>query len=189
MSNIQLSSGGYLNLLSPKVSDIHIEDIAHGLSNICRFNGQTEHFYSVAQHSVFVSYFVPPHLQLQALLHDASEAYIGDVSSPLKALLPENVMIEKRMETVISKRFYLPEFKSSSVKTADILALVTEKHDLMPKNINDFVLFPLLSKMVPDGEKLVCLPPQKAKELFLNAFLIYTRWNEINRKKYNLQTT
>ncbi len=132
MSTIQLYSGGYIDLLSPRPEDIHLIDIAHGLSNLCRFTGHTSKFYSVAQHSVLVSLLIEdPDLQHAALLHDAAEAYLGDVSSPLKRLLPEYQLIEKRFEEAIAARFKFTFDDLAKVKRADIRALATEKRDLL----------------------------------------------------------
>ena len=63
--------GNRFYLTKPRIDDVAIEDIAHGLAYQCRFNGQTREFYSVAQHSLMVMWLVPPHLKLTALLHDA----------------------------------------------------------------------------------------------------------------------
>ena len=70
--------------LDPQQDQVDIEDIAHGLAYQCRFNGQTRYFYSVAQHSLIVAGLVPKRLYLAALLHDAAEAYMGDMVKPLK---------------------------------------------------------------------------------------------------------
>ncbi|MDP3133715.1 MAG: phosphohydrolase, partial [Burkholderiaceae bacterium] len=78
----------------PRIDGIDIEDIAHGLAYQCRFNGQTSAFYSVAQHSLMVADLVPPALRRAALLHDAAEAYLGDMVKPLKALVPDFGHIE-----------------------------------------------------------------------------------------------
>ena len=95
LPTIQTYSGKYIDLLQTDPYDIGIRDIAHALSNLGRFTGHSKRFYSVAQHSVIASNMVCLHpeidyhmMQVCALLHDASEAYLGDVSSPLKQLLP-----------------------------------------------------------------------------------------------------
>jgi len=160
MSLIQLYSGRYIDLLNPKPEDIYITDIAHGLSNICRFTGHTKQFYSVAQHSVYTVFLLEDQeLALQALLHDASEAYLADISTPLKQLLPDYVKLEKQFEAVIAERFNLPNIKSPIVKKADLLALVTEKRDLMMKTDLCEELWGDLSRIKPHHKKYTLSPP------------------------------
>lgn len=113
-------SGKMLNLNALNEDDICIEDIAHALSMICRYSGHVNRFYSVAEHSINVAALVPQHLKAQALLHDASEAYLGDVSAPLKELLPQYVMIEKRVQKIILNKFGLPIDIDKAVLKADI---------------------------------------------------------------------
>src|SRR5271156_4912831 len=79
---IQTFTGKKFYPFNPKPQDIDIRDIAHALSNICRFTGHTKRFYSVAEHSRNVAKLVPAHMKLQALLHDASEAYLCDIARP-----------------------------------------------------------------------------------------------------------
>ena len=67
----------------PRPEQICIEDIAHGLSMLCRFSGQCPYFYSVAEHSIYVVHCLPDNLQLEGLLHDASEAYLADLPRPV----------------------------------------------------------------------------------------------------------
>jgi 5'-deoxynucleotidase YfbR-like HD superfamily hydrolase len=123
MSRVSMISGKRLDLLKPHEADIDIHDIAHGLSMICRYGGQTSQFYSVAQHCSILSVVVPPLVLQQypqttewelkeiaktALLHDAAEAYTGDIKTPLKNLMPDFVeRIEAPLELVIFKRFNL----------------------------------------------------------------------------------
>ena len=112
---------------------ISIEDIAHGLSMLCRFNGQCTKFYSVAEHSVHVSYEIAPELALVGLLHDAAEAYLGDVPSPLKGQLVEFKSFEDDMEAAIGKKFDIDHalFKGKELKRADVQLLIDEKAVVM----------------------------------------------------------
>lgn len=91
--------------LSPEADQVDIEDIARGLSKICRFCGQIKDFYSVAEHSVEVMHLVPDRLKLAALLHDASEAYISDIPAPLKKQLPDYQKVEGLIEWAVDEKF------------------------------------------------------------------------------------
>lgn len=116
--------------------EIDIEEIAHGLSMICRFGAQCSAFYSVAQHSVLVAEQLPDHLKLCGLLHDATEAYLGDMIRPLKRL-PEMAgysAFERRAWEVIAVRFGLPVEMPPEVKEADNRMLITERRDLLPEH-------------------------------------------------------
>jgi 5'-deoxynucleotidase YfbR-like HD superfamily hydrolase len=119
-------SGRRLDLLDPSPMDIEIEDIAHGLARVARWNGQTlgEHGFSVAQHSMVVEEIVAhidpalePRWRLAALLHDAPEYVIGDMISPFKAALGFNYRaFEDRLEAAIHIRFGLPPKVPAAIK-------------------------------------------------------------------------
>jgi hypothetical protein len=122
--------------LDPIPEAVDIEDIAHALSNQCRFSGHTWNFYSVAEHSVFVSHTVKALggsvvEQIQALLHDASEAYAVDVPTPVKRQIVGYADIEDRLMRTIFRKFGLPEEMPDIIKEADEILLATEARDLM----------------------------------------------------------
>ena len=136
-------SGKLIRIAKPDVESIEIGDIAHALSHICRFGGHTKQFYSVAQHSVLVAGMIQMEqreiaaahgcngveLVLEGLLHDASEAYLGDVIKPLKVLLGASYSeIEKRFEDVIAARFELQHdaITKGIIKEYDARALELE---------------------------------------------------------------
>ncbi len=96
-------SGRRVSSLNPKPSDVSIEDIAHALSRVCRFGGHVPVPYFVAQHSVIVSQMVPPQLAMIGLLHDASEAYVGDMITPIKHSIEGFEGIEKRWQAAIGQ--------------------------------------------------------------------------------------
>jgi uncharacterized protein len=133
-------SGRRLDLLDPSPLDIEIEDIAHGLARVARWNGQTKgpHIYSVAQHSLLVEALArvrTPRLdrscRLAVLLHDAPEYVIGDMISPFKAVIGGDYKaVERRLLTAIQRRFGLPVPSppelTASIKAADRAAAYLE---------------------------------------------------------------
>lgn len=126
------SSGRAFSPLAPKSADIVIEDIAHALSHQCRFGGHSKAFYSVAQHSVLVSHAVPAQYALWALLHDASEAYLVDVPTPLKVTdaLKGYRAVEAVVQRTIYQRFGLVGDEPAAVHAADRALLILEAEAL-----------------------------------------------------------
>ena len=119
MTSIRTLTGGLLNLNTPRSSNIRIYDIAHALGRECRYSNQIRQFYSVAEHSVRVSYAVPPELALWGLLHDGSEAYMRDVPKPLKELLRNYKILEDKLQTKIFETFGLTGPVPPEIKIAD----------------------------------------------------------------------
>jgi hypothetical protein len=117
--------------MDPDPDDIDPDDIAHALSLLCRYNGHVDRFYSVAEHCVLVSRAVPAEDALWGLLHDATEAYVGDMIRPLKRSMPEYRAAEDRVMAAIATRFGLTGEMPASVKNADNRILLTERAALM----------------------------------------------------------
>jgi hypothetical protein len=164
---IQTHKGRAFDIRYPDAFAFDIEEIAHALSNICRFTGHTREFYSVAQHSVMASYIVPAGDELAALLHDAAEAYIGDVSAPLKSLLPDYRAIERRVETALLEQFGITSMPAS-VKQADLRMLATERRDLLA--ISDTPGWECLQGIKPLDQIISPWRPALAREVFLERF-------------------
>ena len=144
MNSLGLAAG-LMDLDNPDPKFFDPQVIAHALSQICRFTGHTREFWSVAEHCLLVVKSVSllsdqetkdlgvnpkdyKNLQLQALLHDASEAFLGDVSTPIKSMLPQYKIIEKEFEHRIYDRFKVVRTKESDaiVKAADLMCLKFE---------------------------------------------------------------
>lgn len=160
-------SGRYFDFIDPRPEMIDIDDIAWGLANTCRFGGQSLEFYSVAQHSVIVSQIVPPTLAFAGLMHDAAEAYIGDMVGPLKQLLPEFKAIEKRIEARIFEVFGLSMPMPPEIKQADLRALRTEQRDLTSGSGDNWNG---LDNWPPMPQRIVALTPREAYRLFLDRY-------------------
>jgi hypothetical protein len=171
---IMTQSGRYFSFTEATPDGIHIEDIAHALSHLCRFTGHTREFYSVAQHSVMVSYSVPPEMALEGLLHDATEAYVGDVSRPLKMLLPEYQKIESFVWSLIAKRFGIAEDLPPEIKQVDNVLLFTERRDFMPANLKSQDEWAWGAPIGTLPFRIIAWPPEDAKKLFLDRFHFLT---------------
>lgn len=138
MSWVGAYLGSKIDLDDPRPEQFTLEEIARGLASMPRFAGQTEHHYSVAQHSLLVekmvcaeSYVVA--LQRAALLHDASEAYMGDVPTPVKQRCPEYLAIEDRVMRAVAQRFDFDWPMYAAVKRADDRVVHIEKRLLQPR--------------------------------------------------------
>jgi hypothetical protein len=165
---VQTFTGRTLSLTDPDPADVCIEDIAHALAQTCRFNGMTRDFYSVAEHSVLVSMFSDPADMLHGLLHDASEAYLGDMVTPLKRhpRLKGYRHLEANVQHAIWLRFELAPAIPASVKAADERMLATEIRDLMvpsawPAGVLDLQALPI---------RLHPMPPIQAERAFLDRY-------------------
>jgi len=155
-NSVKSISGRIIKLTKPSVFDIMIEDIAHSLSNIVRFTGHLHSRYTVAEHSINVAKTlknlgVDWKTELCGLLHDSTEYILGDVSSPLKSLLPEYKKIENNLWTTIALKYELPDPMPRIIKDVDKYWLKIE----IEKYQNNYT--PAMSH-------------KKAKEMFLNKY-------------------
>ena len=158
---------------------LYLADIITGLSNVCRYSGQVFSFYSVAEHCMLVSDYVPKRLRPYALLHDAAEAYMGDVPRPVKLLCPEYKGIENRVEDAILRRFGVPipnEGDKKLVKVIDNRALLTEASELKVGNIQQWLAvpgMPLPGIEFPGLRELDLYSPSEAAGLYEERLLKY----------------
>lgn len=181
----RMLSGRRLDLIDPSPLDVEIEDIAHGLARVARWNGQTrgEHAFSVAQHSLLVLHVVKllapsasPAKLLIALLHDAPEYVVGDMISPFKAVIGGDYKsVEERLLTAIHLRFALPartpaDWKKT-VKRADAISAYFEATRLAGFEEGEAVkFFGRPSGVVAPAALLQPLPPREAQLRFLQGF-------------------
>lgn len=162
-------SGRRVSLANPDPKSIDLGDIAHSLSQLCRFSGHTKVPYSVAEHCVRVSWTCRPEDALWGLLHDASEAYVTDLPTPIKHLLKDYRAMEDQMQAAIAQAFELPEQIPASVHEADRRLLVTEARDLCADTWpwQDLGYEPLQRRIVP-------MSSQEAKQGYISRFLELT---------------
>lgn len=151
---IRVYSGEYLDVLNPDPEKIKIEDIAHSLSLICRFTGHTKKFFSVAEHCIMCCEKAT-HNKLEALMHDSTEAYLNDISSPTKYRLHCYKEAELNLEKTIAEKFNLQWPWPKEVKDIDMQMLEVEWDN----------------KVLADNFK--SMQPEMAEKVFLQYFKTY----------------
>lgn len=165
---ILTQSGKKFPFLNPTGDDIDIKDIAFSLANQCRWNGHVP-FFSVAEHSVAVAARLPPRLQLVGLLHDAAEAYLSDIPSPIKAYLPDYQQLEDKLQAAVYAKYNLSPTTEelAEVKAADTDATRTEACYLLPNKGRGFVpaMWQPQERFKPRS-----LVPAEAVQMFLHWF-------------------
>lgn len=169
---IQTDSGIRFWPLEPRVQDVNIPDIAHALSMKCRYNGHCKKFYSVAEHSLWVSELVSEKNALWGLLHDASEAYLPDVPAPIKPDLPGFKAIEKRVQDTIMTALEMPLEEPPEVKSMDRAILGDEHRQVMRHNHYEWMVDGKATGKV----EIQFLMPEEACYLFVE------RWVELTSK-------
>jgi hypothetical protein len=166
---MQTFTGRQFYPLDPRPEDIDIIDIAHALSMQCRYNGHVQRFMSVAEHCVLMSRVVAPEHALWALLHDATEAYVGDMIRPLKLHMPEYRAVEDRVMLAIAAAFDIDPDMPPEVKIADSRILLDERAALLgtpPGNWN--------VDGEPFGIEIPAWDPQAAEAQYLQRFAVLT---------------
>jgi hypothetical protein len=151
--------------IDPRPEEVFIEDIAHGLANSCRYAGHCLRFYSVAEHSVLLSYIVPSSMALTGLLHDATEAYVVDIPRPLKPYLTGFKEIEHTVWRAIATRFGCPEELPPEIKVADNAMLLIEQAKNMAPPPADWCI-----PGEPANVPIACWQPDVAEQMFLRRF-------------------
>jgi hypothetical protein len=159
--------------MDPKAEDMSIRDVAHHLSLQCRFNGATKDFYSVAEHCVIGSYLVPPEDAFEFLMHDAAEAWLGDLIRPMKnhsILGHEYKRIEAMVEAQVRERWGLADEMPASVKRVDQALCVVElaqAFEIPRRGSED-----LDSLSMPELPTLRFWPWHMAESMFLRRFAV-----------------
>jgi hypothetical protein len=165
---IRTYSGGRYWPSDPRPQDVKIEDIAHHLSLICRYNGAVPWFYSVAEHSYHVSFMVPRQHQMYGLLHDAHEAYIGDVTRPFKKEIGEPYKHFDRINwAAVALRFGLDPTPPTEVKEADAQIL---HHELAAMEMEPTVHADGLPVIVDLDVEIHNWEPETAEWMFLQRY-------------------
>lgn len=177
-STIRLRSGRYLDLLDPRPDQFTFADIAGALSKVCRFGGQIDSFYSVAEHSIHCAHQTKldgngDAAQSAVLLHDAAEAFIGDVVKPLKLILgPPYADLERRIEAVIEQKFAVDFARHKAyIRQIDHAMLIHERRNLFSPDSVEWVGERDVRK-IDDAVCLHCWDPAHAEAIFTQA----ARW-------------
>ena len=170
--------------LDPREEEVDIEDIGHALGMLCRYNGHVKKFYSIGEHSVRASYIVPIEIALPTLLHDGEETFLSDIPSPTKIFMPQYKVWGNNLQSVIYKKYGLPEEEYKAVKEADRIMLLTEMRDLIPGGIRKHWKI-ATSNIIPLDKRIKrTMSPRIAERLFLARFneLYYNQKLSITNK-------
>lgn len=172
-SSIRTVSGLYIDVLNPDPDSIIIEDIAHALSMQCRWGGQIKQFFSIAQHCVEAVSLVKRYDRFAMLMHDASEAYLCDIPSPIKKHLTNYKEIEHNLMQVIATKFNFEYPLNDKIHLADRQMLEAEWYQLV-----------LNKEVTGTMYKLNPLPQKESYNLFMKEFeKYYDEWNRDFDKK------
>jgi len=165
-------SGGKFYPQDPRESDIKLDDIAHALSQLCRYGGHLKRFYSVAEHCIHICRAAPMEFKREALMHDASEAYLVDMPRPIKAMMPQYTVLEKGIERVIANKFRLRYPWPPEIKALDNAILLTEWNTL---GCGDAEVLNIIggNGEKPLGVTLRGWAPEVAKRLFIDEALMW----------------
>lgn len=167
---MRLRSGAYFDFENPHPDDFTLSDIAGALSKLCRFGGQCNRFYSIAEHCCHCYDFakVPgrhSHFLRAVLMHDAAEAFCNDLVKDLKELIPQYKEIEKRIERCIDEKYQTSfRYAHTMIKRIDSAMLVCEKKQLFT---DDGVLWKDEAIVEQVNITLQCWPPHIAEYEFL----------------------
>jgi hypothetical protein len=165
-------TGRRFHFTDPRPEDVCIEDVAHHLAQICRYGGATRSHYSVAEHSVIVSLYVEPAYARQALLHDAAEAYVGDIIRPIKRFLAGFDAVEDKVEAAVFARFGIvptPE-SNAAVKTIDDRVIVDEIR-AVTADPSIYTERSWLQGLAPLGANIARLDARAAEHVYLQRFV------------------
>lgn len=187
---LETYTGLRFDLPIPRPEQIDIRDIAHALSLLCRFNGHCSRFYSVAEHCVLVAdtlypasrvplvSYMPGRISLLGLLHDAAEAYTGDLAKPVKNCIDgEWSVLESGIENAIYAALRIPPPTSEErelIKLADLAILATEAAALMPSGGRTYNNLP-----EPLDMCIECWPPERAEAIFFGAYATLKELTEL----------
>jgi uncharacterized protein len=168
---IETFTGKKFYPFSPNPDDVDIQDIAHSLSNQCRFNGHTLRFYSVAEHCVHIASYLERHnapfqICLAGLLHDAAEAYLGDVVRPVKQLLPDFTQAENTLQALIYMKYGITAYNTDATTILDNRILRDEHQQVMVKSNNQWTT----DYYQPLGIQIIGYTPEYAEKVFLFYF-------------------
>lgn len=166
-------TGRLIDYTNPNMDMLNLDDIATSLSNVCRFGGHLNEHYSVAQHTLLVWHLAPDELKRTALLHDAAEAYLGDVIKPVKVLLGDAyTKLERPFEELIFKKYGVDIISLKEIKPYDQEALIIENNYFRFGKLDFISKFYDINEILPFGTPRVQLLSLLKSE-FLQAELNY----------------